>query len=82
MCWEFSFANVPKRDEETGQYAIEYSTADFLSALEGIENATTSSIADEVGCSYDLAYRRLKQLQKSGEVTAEKIGNTLVWKTP
>ena len=69
----------PKRDEETGRYEEEYSDEMFLSAVSITSPSTTSSIANEVGCSYDLAYRRLHTLEEEGELTKEEIGGTFVW---
>lgn len=71
---------VPSRDEETGQYEPEFTDDEFLAAIETHDTATTTKIAETVGCSYDLAYRRLHQLVEENELRKEKIGNTFVWK--
>jgi CTP-dependent riboflavin kinase len=67
------------RDEESGKFTEQYSREKFLKAVNNLDNATTAQVANEVGCSYDLAYRRLKQLEKSGEVTRTVIGASFVW---
>lgn len=56
----------------------EYPDSDFLEAIQG-EAKTTQEIADEVGVTRQGADYRLRQLRDEGQVTAEKIGNTLVW---
>lgn len=67
------------RDEESGKFTEQYPREAFLRAVESIDNATTARIAEEVGCSYDLAYRRLNTLEEDGEVTHTKIGSSFVW---
>lgn len=52
----------------------------FLEALEEIEVPTTSKIAEQVGCSYDLAYRRLHELEDRGDVTKQDVGGSFIWK--
>lgn len=71
---------MPDRDEETGRYTGEYSTEDFLNAINAEGGmAGTGEIADQVGCAHDTAYKRLQRLEKDGLVTSQKVGNTLLW---
>lgn len=73
-------STVPsERDPETGQFVEEYPPSAFIEAVGDLEPATTSSVAEEVGCSYDLAYRRLKELEQSNEVVGMEVGNTFLW---
>ena len=65
--------------DDTGQFTEEYSNEAFLSAIESLPVASTQNVADEVGCSYDLAYRRLKSLRDAGEVRKEDVGGSFVW---
>jgi hypothetical protein len=67
------------RDEDSGKFTEQYPREEFLQAVNTLNNATTARIADEVGCSYDLAYRRLKDLEKEGDVTQTEIGSSFVW---
>ena len=67
------------RDEDSGKFTEQYPREAFLQAVNTIDNATTARVADEVGCSYDLAYRRLKDLEKEGDVTQTEIGSSFVW---
>jgi len=67
------------RDEESGQFSEQYPRDAFIRAVDTIENATTKKVSEEVGCSYDLAYRRLKALEEQGAVTSTMIGSSLIW---
>lgn len=69
------------RDEETGQFTQEFPLSAFLDAVNELDPATTTNVADEIGCSYDLAYRRLKELEDDGDVRATRVGNTFIWTT-
>lgn len=70
------------RDKDTGQFTEQFPVSAFVVAVEELEPTTTSSVAEEVGCSYDLAYRRLKELEEAGEVVAMEVGNTFLWSAP
>jgi hypothetical protein len=67
-----------QRDEE-GRYRKTYTEEAFLSALRDLEVASTQNVADSVGCSYDLAYRRLKQMEQEDRVRHEDVGNSFIW---
>jgi CTP-dependent riboflavin kinase len=66
------------RDDE-GQFTEEYADKEFLSAISGLSVASTQNIANEVDCSYDLAYRRLKSLEEEGKVEPEEVGGSFIW---
>lgn len=66
------------RDEE-GKYSQSYADEDFVSAVESVPVASTQNVADQVGCSYDLAYRRLNQLFENGAVEREDVGGSFVY---
>lgn len=66
------------RNEE-GKFDQQYSENDFLEAVEVLPVASTQNVADEVGCSYDLAYRRLKEIEAEGRVEHEEVGGSFVW---
>ena len=68
-----------ERDEDTGQFQEEYPREAFVGAIKTLDSTTTSEIAEEVGCSYDLAYRRLNQLAEDGFIRKETVGNSLLW---
>lgn len=69
----------PERDEYSGRYNREFELSEFISALEEIGPTSTSNIAESVGCSRDLAYRRLKELEEEGAVSGELIGGNYRW---
>lgn len=71
--------NDRERDARSGRYTTEFEPGAFVAAVQELELASTRDVADEVGCSYDLAYRRLKALDENGEVAGTKVGNTYHW---
>ena len=66
------------RDEE-GKYSESFPDADFIEAVRAVPVASTQNVADEVGCSYDLAYRRLTTLYEENRVQREEVGNSFVY---
>ncbi|TKX45167.1 transcriptional regulator [Halorubrum sp. ARQ200] len=66
------------RDEE-GKFNQQYSDEEFLSAIGSLSIASTQSVADEVGCSYDLAYRRLHDLKNKEKIDYEVVGQAFIW---
>jgi CTP-dependent riboflavin kinase len=68
--------------DESGQFNEQYDDEDFISAIDALSVASTQNVADRVGCSYDLAYRRLKALKEDGEVNKEEVGGSFVWTIP
>jgi hypothetical protein len=69
------------RDDE-GKYSQTYPDSAFLEAVRELPVASTQLVADEVGCSYDLAYRRLGDLFKKGNIAREEVGNSFVYYVP
>jgi CRP-like cAMP-binding protein len=67
------------RDEATGRFTEEYPPKEFLNALAELGQTGTTDISDYVGCDRRTAYLRLKSLEEDGEVTSEKVGNSLLW---
>lgn len=70
-----------ERDEE-GKYSETYPDSAFLDAVAELPVASTRLVAKEVGCSYDLAYRRLKELLEEEELEREEVGNSFVYYFP
>lgn len=68
-----------ERDEDTGKFTIQYQREDFLKALEEEDFLATSDVAEIVGCTQNLAYRRLKELEDEGAVKSKEIGRFLAW---
>jgi hypothetical protein len=69
------------RDED-GKYSETYADSDFLGAIDDLPVASTQLVADEVGCSYDLAYRRLNTLYESEQIQREEGGSSFVYYIP
>lgn len=70
---------MAKERDETGKFNREYEDDEFISAVASLSVASTQAVADEVGCSYDLAYRRLQDLEEQGQISVEKVGGSFVW---
>jgi len=70
---------APERDEQTGKFNEKYPDEAFLQAVESLSPATTSKVAENIGCSYDLAYRRLNTLADRGSVARQEVGGSFVW---
>lgn len=69
----------PNRDEDTGQFTQEFPRSEFLEAVQSADPATTMAIAEAVGCSYDLAYRRLNALAEEDSLERIEVGGSFVW---
>lgn len=70
-----------ERDEE-GKYSEVYPDSVFLEAVREVPVASTQNVAEEVGCSYDLAYRRLGDIFETGRLKREEVGNSFVYYVP
>ncbi|WP_338739369.1 FaeA/PapI family transcriptional regulator [Haloplanus salilacus] len=57
----------------------QYSDVDFLDAVAKHTPASTSEVADEVGCTRRNADMRLKKLADEGKVKRKKIAASQVW---
>ena len=68
-----------EQDEETGKITQQYTDEQFLEVVKDSAPASTSEIAEGVGCSSDNAYRRLKALEETGEIESKMAGNSLIW---
>lgn len=69
------------RDDE-GKYSQTYPDTAFLDAVEQLPVASTQLVSEEVGCSYDLAYRRLRELYDDGQLEREEVGSSFVYYLP
>ena len=73
---------MPDRDEKSGRYTGQYTSKDFLDAINAEGGmAGTGDIADLVGCAHDTAYKRLQKMEEEGLVSSRKVGNTLLWRS-
>ena len=68
------------RDDESGRYQETYPRAAFLEALADADGmAGTQDVTDAVGCSYELAYKKLRALEDEGTIASRKVGNARLW---
>lgn len=67
------------QNDETGKIRRKYPDSAFIDAVSEHTPASTSEVAQSVGCSTDNAYRRLKRLEGAGEVQSKMVGNSLTW---
>lgn len=68
------------RDDESGRYVTSYSDDDFVEVVEEYgPDVGTQTIADEVGCDRDTAYRRLRELEEQNLVSSRKVGMARLW---
>lgn len=57
----------------------QYDDSEFMDAVGKHQPASTSEVADAVGCSRRTADYRLKQLREEGAVQSKMAGNSLIW---
>ena len=69
------------RDDKTGKYTKQFPDEAFLNAVSALDTPTTTNVANHVGCSYDLAYRRLHEYFEAGKIGRVEVGNTFLWQS-
>lgn len=70
---------MPRQRNEKGQVVESYPVADVLEALHEIGPAGTREVSDELGSSYETAYKKLRALEDNGQVTSRKVANARLW---
>ena len=65
--------------DEAGKISQKYSDEDFLEAILEHQPASTSEVAETVGCSRRNADIRLRKLEEADKVKSKMVGNSLVW---
>jgi hypothetical protein len=70
---------MPEDRDDDGKFKQVYTTDDFITAVINLNIASTQNVADRVGCSYNLAYRRLRELENDDELSCEEVGRSFVW---
>lgn len=69
-----------KRDDESGRYTDAYTDADFLDAVRRESGmASTTEVADRVGCTRRTALNRLEGLAEAGQVERRDVGDAALW---
>jgi predicted transcriptional regulator of viral defense system len=68
------------RDSETGKYRASHEPHQFVKAVarEG-DIATTSDVADRVGCAHRTALMYLNDLEDEGRIESTTAGRAKVW---
>ncbi|WP_181690845.1 transcriptional regulator [Natronomonas sp. LN261] len=72
---------MPKDRDDEGKYSQSYSDSDFVNAVKNLDVASTQLVSEKVGCSYDLAYRRLGDLYEEGILKRVEVGGSFVYYT-
>ena len=71
---------APDRDEASGQYVAEYAPETFIEAIRELDgSASTTEVADTVGCDRRTAHLRLTELQDEGAVDGRRVGRAYLW---
>lgn len=70
----------PARDD-SGQYVAEVTVEDVLGVFETVEGPTitTTDVVNALGCSREVARRRLSELAGRGMVERRKSGQVVLW---
>lgn len=70
---------APKRDEDSGKFTDQYPREEFIEAVGELDIATTARVAEYVGCSYNLAYRRLREFEEEEAISKTDAGGLFIW---
>ena len=69
-------------DDQPESSRKRYPLTAFIEAIEAEGGmAGTQAVAEHVGCSYELAYKRLSELKENERIESERVGNAHLWKT-
>lgn len=68
-----------EKDVSTGRFEESFRDETFLKTLTKGSVLSTKEVAEKVGCSYNLAYKRLKELVEKGSIKGKIIGNSYAW---
>lgn len=85
MAWPAVWAYMParrrneNRDEQSGQYATNYTDEVFLDTLERLGETGAREVSNEIGCDYDTARRRLLRLVGGGDVKRRQLSGLTLW---
>lgn len=68
-----------QQDRESGKIEERYSDETFIDAVENHEPASTSEVAEAVGCTRRNALNRLKTLEDAHRIQSKDVGRSFVW---
>jgi hypothetical protein len=73
-------AMAPERDDTSGQYVAEYDPEAFVEAIRELGGAaSTTEVADAVGCDRRTSHLRLTELEDEEEVDGRRVGRAYLW---
>jgi len=69
-----------ERDDETGKFKPDHEPHEFVKAVarEG-DLATTSEVAEQVGCAHRTALMYLNELEEEDRLTSKMAGRAKLW---
>lgn len=68
------------RDADTGKFSEAYPREAFLTAMRTLDGSGgTTTIATEVGCTQDAAYKKLTTMREEELVDSQEVGGSLLW---
>lgn len=71
---------TPQRDSASGQYMTEYDPDTFVEAISELGgSASTTEVADEVGCDRRTAHLRLTGLADRDVISGRRVGRAFLW---
>lgn len=80
MYGETQLVQMPqKRDDDSGQYREVYPPDIVIKAVRTLGQATTQQVADELGCAYQTAYLKLRELEDDNQIQSTRVGNVRLW---
>jgi predicted transcriptional regulator len=68
-----------EQDRESGKIEERYPDQEFLDAVEDHDPASTSEVAEAVGCTRRNALNRLKTLEDTDQIRSKDVGRSFVW---
>lgn len=73
----------PVQDESSGRFTESYSDEAFIDALDELGGAaSTSDVADELGCPHRTALDRLGKLDDADAISSRMVGRSKLWLPP
>ena len=69
-----------QRDPDTGQYTPRFTDEQLVQFIQTNEPVGTGVVADNFECSQPAAYKRLTELEETGEIKSDLIGGSRFWR--
>jgi predicted transcriptional regulator len=68
-----------EQEQDTGQIKQQYSDQDFVDAVGDHDPASTTEVAESVGCTQRNALERLRKLEDAGRIQSKDVGRSFIW---